>query len=440
MKKIMLIILLFCSVLLIGCSNNKVITFVLNEYGLTYEYKKEIVVTKELVESLFCEEIESLYYDQEFTNKYNNEVINENIKLYIKTKQITITFNYETYQEKIEVNRGYIVSFEDLSYVKEEYLEGIYKTRHYYSKYENDPIEKDTTFYIKTKKIRLKILCDSILHEIQLYIGSVVDKMVLARLGISYIQNLYVDKECTKLYDGSILEDDTLLYTSLDNLHNAISMMKEQLVINYNSIYDSIITKEKITIQEYYYYDEETTVVKFNYDSYPKNRQNKVMTLAGYMFLQKGNMIRVFKNNQMYELKEAYEQGIIDDQILKKIYFANDSYGINQETIIDGPFTNELLIVLNKKGTFSFKEYTVDDFKEYGVISLKEITEETMKIVKDKYLYDIDRDGYAVNISDDYRRMIIITLSTTDSYEILKIVKQLSLRDDIMGVGVNYAR
>ena len=139
----------------------------------------------------------------------------------------------------------------------------------------------------------------------------------------------------------------------------------------------------------------------------------------------------------MYELKEAYDKGIIDDEFIKKIYFANDSYGIDQTTITDGPFTSNLLIILNKKGTFSFKEYTVDDFKEYGVVSIEEITKETIEIVKDKYLYNIDREGHAVRISDDFRRMFKIELATTDSYEILDIVRKLYLRDDIMLVSVN---
>lgn len=382
--------------------------------------------------------IQGLYYDEQFTKPYNDELIEKNLTLYVKAKPVTITLNYEQHQEKITVDNGYILSPKDLSYEKEEYLENIYTSRHYYTKYDNEPIYEDATFFVKTKTITVKIICDSTVHEIDLFIGSKVDDMVLARLEISYIKNLYLDKDCTKLYDGSILEKDTILYASLDNLHNAISKMKVQVAGKYNaSTTSKKITAESVEVKEYIYYDEETTVVKMTYDAYPKSRQNSVMKLAGYMFFQEGCMIRVFKNDTMYELKEAYDKGIIDDEFIKKIYFANDGYGIDQTTITDGPFTSSLLIILNKKGTFSFKEYTVEDFKEYGVVSLEEITKETIEIVKDKYLYNIDREGHAVRISDDFRRMFKIELATTDSYEILDIVRKLYLRDDIMLVSVS---
>ena len=133
--------------------------------------------------------IQGLYYDEQFTKPYNDELIEKNLTLYVKAKPVTITLNYEQHQEKITVDNGYILSSKDLSYEKEEYLENIYTSRHYYTKYDNEPIYEDATFFVKTKTITVKIICDSTVHETDLFIGSKVDDMVLARLEISYIKN-----------------------------------------------------------------------------------------------------------------------------------------------------------------------------------------------------------------------------------------------------------
>ncbi len=436
--------------------NNEVLTesteiFVLKgvtrNVTIKYKDKQEILKIDNASSVMFSDisiikeqSIQGLYYDEKFTELYSGEPIEKDITLYVKVKQVTITLNYEQHQEKMTVDSGYIFSSKDLSFEKESYLQDIYTSRYYYNTYENEPIEEDTTLYIKKKKITVTFKYNDISQDVQLYIGSVVDSSVLAKFGIDYVQNLYLDKECKTLYNGSPLEEDTTLYLSLDNLYVAMDCIKKQIVKDYNQSpiipSQNIIGISDVEVKKYYYYDENITVISASYDLYPENLRNKVMTIAGYMFFREDFKIKVFKDNKIYELEEAYNKKIIDDEIVKKIYFSDDSQIKSDVTISDGPFSNVLLIVLNKKGTFSFEEYTKEDFEELGEVVVSEITEGTMEIVRDKYLYDIDREGHAVRISDDFRRILRIELQTTDSYEILEAVRKLYLRDDIKSVDV----
>ena len=106
---------------------------------------------------------------------------------------------------------------------------------------------------------------------------------------------------------------------------------------------------------------------------------------------------------------------------------------------IDDNFADDIIIVvLSKDATFSFYEYTSNDFDELGEIIVDELTEKTTEIVKEKYLYNIDYKDHAVKISDDYRRIIKITLLNKGKDKVLDAIKKLEERQDILSAEPSY--
>ena len=107
---------------------------------------------------------------------------------------------------------------------------------------------------------------------------------------------------------------------------------------------------------------------------------------------------------------------------------------------IDDNFADDVIVVvLNKEATFSFKEYSKDDFKELGEIEVNEITKETTEIVKDKYLNNIDNETNNVGISEEYRRILRIILSNKGKDKVLSAIKLLEKREDIESVEPSYS-
>ena len=117
----------------------------------------------------------------------------------------------------------------------------------------------------------------------------------------------------------------------------------------------------------------------------------------------------------------------------------NDDDKIYCEATLDDNFLDDtIIIVLNKKATFSFKEYTNNDFWELGEVIIDEITKESTAIVKNKYLYNLETDGHSVKISEEYRRIYKITLKNKGKQNVLNAIKKLECRDDIKSAEPNY--
>ena len=89
-KKITLLfyIMFFSIVFITGCNSQKEkeikITYNINDVVISYNYQDNLVITNKHIELITDMEIEGIYYDEEYTKKYNNEKIKKDTILYLK--------------------------------------------------------------------------------------------------------------------------------------------------------------------------------------------------------------------------------------------------------------------------------------------------------------------------------------------------------------------
>ena len=111
MKKLILIIIILL-LFMTGCGKLKKVvevTFHINEEQEIVACEYGIIINKSYISIYNEDEIEGIYYDKEFQNKYDNKQIYENIDLYIKlvdlnTNNITRVGNIYTLEEAYDNN------------------------------------------------------------------------------------------------------------------------------------------------------------------------------------------------------------------------------------------------------------------------------------------------------------------------------------------------
>ena len=86
-KIITVCIMIVLPLILIGCNNNMTINFVINNETIHYECSKNTTVTNEILSEVTTLKIDGIYFDSEYTIKYNNEILTEDTTLYIKEKE-----------------------------------------------------------------------------------------------------------------------------------------------------------------------------------------------------------------------------------------------------------------------------------------------------------------------------------------------------------------
>ena len=151
MKKILLIMFLFISFIgLLGCENkNCLVTFSIDSEEQIIEINKGTILNYNLVTSYEEDVIEGLYYDENYTLKYDYKEINDDIKIYVKTKKVEVTFVIVHEYKKVLINKNSQITKEVLSKVVDTNLiEGLYYDPLYTNKYNNELIIEETTLYL----------------------------------------------------------------------------------------------------------------------------------------------------------------------------------------------------------------------------------------------------------------------------------------------------
>ena len=107
---------------LVGCNyNNVTITYVIKDDIKTIEYDRYMIITSDILNSLTSKEIEGVYLDSSYQTKYNDFEIKDDMMLYIKIKEVTVTLKYKEKEEKIVIDNIYNLSTEDISPLCEAY-------------------------------------------------------------------------------------------------------------------------------------------------------------------------------------------------------------------------------------------------------------------------------------------------------------------------------
>lgn len=151
MKKILLIMFLFISFIgLLGCENkNCLVTFSIDSEEQIIEINKGTILNYNLVTSYEEDVIEGLYYDENYTLKYDYKEIKDDITIYVKTKKVEVTFVIVHEYKKVLINKNSQITKEVLSKVVDTNLiEGLYYDPLYTNKYNNELIIEETTLYL----------------------------------------------------------------------------------------------------------------------------------------------------------------------------------------------------------------------------------------------------------------------------------------------------
>lgn len=162
----------------------------------------------------------------------------------------------------------------------------------------------------------------------------------------------------------------------------------------------------------------------------------------------------VYKDGKVCSLAQAYREGMVIDKDLKSIVKYYDSRFWKEEkiycqTTIDDNFTDDIVIVvMSHKLSMKFKDYTEEDFANIGCEKIKDYSDASRKLVKEKLdamknspdgsLAEADLIKYKNVKEYDYCDILGIVLKDNGEDKVLEAIRILERRDDIISAEPNY--
>ena len=132
------------------------------------------------------------------------------------SSNITITFKHQNEEINTEIERNKTIDETLLLSLNITNIEGIYYDSEYNSKYNNEPLNEDTTLYIKkiNEEKNIKITFIYLNEEISTEIdkNKTIDETLLVSLNITSIEGIYYDSEYNNKYNNEPLNEDIILY------------------------------------------------------------------------------------------------------------------------------------------------------------------------------------------------------------------------------------
>lgn len=128
----------------------------------------------------------------------------------------------------------------------------------------------------------------------------------------------------------------------------------------------------------------------------------------------------IFSNN--YNFAKAVES------IEQKIYC--------KATLEDNFADDKVIIVLNKEATRQFRTYTPEDFPEIECSSVDDLTHFTVDYARKKIRGEKTEKSMLVNV-EEFRRILSLELKEKSKENVLKAIKQLEKRNDILSAEPN---
>lgn len=110
---------------------------------------------------------------------------------------------------------------------------------------------------------------------------------------------------------------------------------------------------------------------------------------------------------------------------------------------IDEEFvSDELIVVFNNETSLKLKNYTTDDFKEISAVSVKNLTNYTTEAIKQqregKSALSLSSEDSNYISEDNYHQFFLIKLDKKSKENVLRSIKLLEQRDDVISVSPNY--
>lgn len=209
-KIITVCIMIVLPLILIGCNNNMTINFVINNETIHYECSKNTTVTNEILSEVTTLKIDGIYFDSEYTIKYNNEILTEDTTLYIKEKeQFMINFIINQNKCTYEYYDNIIVDDEIIKTISKEKIEGIYYDEFYTLKYKGEKLSDNIDLYIRLFNELTK---DAIYFELDYYIFGINNNTYELRNIINSAKKSVFEEsdlsKCVEIRDRAFTECD----------------------------------------------------------------------------------------------------------------------------------------------------------------------------------------------------------------------------------------
>lgn len=275
-KLLFIIMIMFA---LVGCNyNNVTITYVIKDDIKTIEYDRYMIITSDILSSLTSKEIEGVYLDSSYQTKYNDFEIKDDMMLYIKIKEVTVTLKYKEKEEKIVIDKNSSINLSMVTILEDDKIEGLYLDENYTIKYNNEIIKEDITLYI---------------HE---YIYDGITQELYDEIKRDYIDKYYY-------YLGDQADSEQIKIAEFVCNINGTIIAKFYDMFDYENCFFDLVWKETIE----------------GVDIWNTN----------------SNIYRVWNNGEFYKLQEAFEKNVITkDDLVTISKITNKSIDTSQSTVI----------------------------------------------------------------------------------------------------------
>ena len=125
-----------------------IVTIKCDELEQTLNLKIGDTINLQSITIVDLSNIEGLYYDSDFSKKYEGEQLLEDTLLFVKTSKVVVTFKLFDYEEQKTFDNGVIITKDMISLIEVKDIEGLYFDDLFTEKYENTTLTKSTTLYI----------------------------------------------------------------------------------------------------------------------------------------------------------------------------------------------------------------------------------------------------------------------------------------------------
>ena len=124
-----------------------------------------------------------------------------------------------------------------------------------------------------------------------------------------------------------------------------------------------------------------------------------------------------------------------------------DAKVVSRATIEENFTDNAVIVVLNGQATRSFRKYTVEDFAEINAVAVTNLSERTSDLSKKQIAAERTGDRRAIQQyidnnmlvnTDTFRTILMIQLAERDKENVLRAIRILEQRDDIVSAEPNY--
>ncbi len=170
--------------------------------------------------------------------------------------------------------------------------------------------------------------------------------------------------------------------------------------------------------------------------SKPKSRTSKISVLAiGVLLAFALSLIFTVSNRVSAFAAEANSASFIDTKVYSK-------------ATVDEDFADDtILVTLNGMASKKLKDYAVTDFPELNLIGIKDLTAPTVELAKKQITAERTRnwgelqsraDAQMLLNVDEFRQILCLTLREGGKENVLKAIKTLEAREDIIAAEPNY--